>query len=82
VTAEFYSVKDVATLLSLRARSVLSLIAADELKAIDVSIRQSRRPRWRIARPDLDSFIAKRQRQPAAPRRRRRKPAPATKAYF
>jgi Helix-turn-helix domain len=82
MTAEFYSVKDVARLLSIRVRSVLSLIDLDELKAVDVSIRQNQRPRWRIARIDLDGFIARRKRQAAAPRRRRRKPALATKVYF
>jgi hypothetical protein len=75
------STREVAELLGIRVHSVLSLIASGDLKAADVSIRQSRRPRWKVAQEDIDSFLLRRTRQPATKRRRRRK-STNVKQYF
>lgn len=76
------SVKAVATLLGIRTHGVLSLIRSGELRAVDVSLTQGGRPRWRILPDDLEGFILRRTHQAPVPRRRRRKPATTVKRYF
>jgi excisionase family DNA binding protein len=75
------SVKQVAESLGIRTHGVLTLIRSGELRGVDVSLQPGGRPHWRILPDDLDGFILRRTRQPAGPRRRRRKPT-NVKAYF
>ena len=75
------SVKQVAELLGIRTHGVLALIRSGELRAVDVSLVQGGRPRWRILPDDLEGFLLRRTYQTAPPRRRRRKPT-NVKAYF
>ena len=56
-------------------------IAAGGLKAANVG-GGPQRPRYRIARPDLDTFLASRTRQPKPVKRRRRTSGPAAPQYF
>ncbi|NQT14232.1 MAG: helix-turn-helix domain-containing protein [Planctomycetes bacterium] len=77
----FYKVKRTAELLGIQQHGVLSLIKSGELRAVDVSLTQGGRPRWRIMPDDLDGFLLRRTHQTPAPRRRRRKPADVKK-YF
>jgi hypothetical protein len=81
VTDRAYSVKQVAESLRIRAHGVLALIRNGELRAVDISIQPGGRPHWRILPDDLECFLLRRTRQPAAPRRRRRKPT-TVKQYF
>jgi excisionase family DNA binding protein len=81
MTNPAYSVRRVAELLGIRQHGVLSLIRSGELRAVDVSLKQGGRPRWRIMPDDLEGFLLRRTHQPAAPRRRRRKPQ-TVKHYF
>jgi len=76
------SVKRVAELLGIRTHGVLALIRSGELIAVDVSLVPGGRPHWRILADDFEGFIARRTRQPVAPRRRRRKHANNVKQYF
>lgn len=76
------SVKQVAELLGIRTHGVLSLIRSGELRAVDVSLVQGGRPRWRIMPDDLEGFLLRRTHQVAPPRRRRRRPATTVKQYF
>jgi excisionase family DNA binding protein len=78
----FYSVREVAEMLSLRQHSILALIARGELRGIDVSLKRGRRPHWRIAAEDVEGFIARRTLQTAPRRRRRRRSATLIKRYF
>lgn len=76
------SVKQVADLLGIRTRGVLTLIRNGELRALDVSLEPGGRPRWRILPDDLDAFISRRTHQANPPRPRRRKPKTTVKVYF
>lgn len=75
------SVREVAELLGVRQHCVLTLIRNGELRAVDISLKPGGRPRWRIMPDDWDGFLSRRTYQPAAPRRRRRKPT-NVKQYF
>ena len=88
---EWLTTVDAAKELLVNADKVRSWIEAGELLASDVTIQQGGRPRWRIARRDLDAFL--RRRQPALAReaaaaaaaknRRRKAKAKATShAYY
>lgn len=55
-----YSVTDIATVLAVSARTVVDWIRVGKLQAIDVSTaRDSKRPTYRVARPDLLQFLIK-----------------------
>ena len=69
--SEFFSVREVADRLGVRAHVVLAHIASGSLRAFDVST-SGHRPHWRIASEDVEGFFLRRTHQ-AAPRRRRRK---------
>jgi excisionase family DNA binding protein len=76
------SVREVADALSIRCRSVTSLIASGQLRAVDVSLHPGGRATWRIEREELESFLRRRTHS-AAPRRRRRRAEPVEKPdYF
>ena len=82
MTDPMMSVKQVAQLLSVRQHSILNLVRTGQLRAVDVSLVQGGRPRWRILPDDLEGFILRRTHQVAPPRRRRRRPTTNLKAYF
>jgi excisionase family DNA binding protein len=69
------TVADVAELYGCDANKVLRWIASGELRAIDVSERRGRKPRWRIDVDDLRAFESRRAStagdSPKAPRRKR-----------
>ncbi len=75
------SVREVAALLGIRPHGVLALIHSNQLPAVDVSLQQGGRPRWRIFQDALEDFLLRRTHQPAAPRRRRRRNT-TVKQYF
>lgn len=76
------SVKRLAELLGIRRHGVLALIHSGELRGFDASLKPTGRALWRVLAEDLDGFILRRTYQPAAPRRRRRKPQATMKRYF
>lgn len=76
------SVKQVAETLAIRQHGVLALIRSGQLRAIDVSLQQGGRPRWRILPEDLDGFLLRRTYQAPAPRCRRQVPRTNVRAYF
>ena len=63
-----------ARLLKVDPHTVASWIKSGELIASDLARKGSRRPRWRVARCDLELFLASRRPTPPPPRvpRRRR----------
>ncbi len=76
------TVKNVATSLGIRQHGVLSFIHSGELRAVDVSLTQGGRPRWRILPDDLDSFLLRRTHQTKTTPRRRRRRTTNVKKYF
>jgi excisionase family DNA binding protein len=52
---------------------IRGFIAAGELRASNLAMRQGGRPRWRIAPVDLEEFLARRSAVPRPRRTRRRK---------
>lgn len=77
------TVSETARLLRVNRGKVLGWIASGRLKAMNTAKGQGR-PRYRIARADLDLFLTGRTRQPAAtPAKRRRRAIPdAAIRYF
>lgn len=75
------SVREVAEILGTRTHSVTALIRSHSLRAVDISLVPGGRPTWRVSREELDSFIARRTRSAAPPRRRKRKSKPV-KQWF
>ena len=51
------TVADVAGLLKVHKRTVLDLIAAGNLRAVNVGGARTHGARWRVAQRDLDNFI-------------------------
>jgi len=82
MTDRALSVREVSELLGIRTHGVLSLIHSGELRAVDVSLKQGGRPRWRILPDDLDGFLLRRTHQVPAPRRRKRRRTANVKQYF
>lgn len=75
-------VREVAERLRVKPDAILAWIRAGELRAIDVSQRRGKRPRWRILASALAAFEASRMAQPPATAVRRRKTAPGVIAFF
>lgn len=59
--SEFLTPPEVARLLRVRREKVLYWVRRGELPASDLSERRGGRPRFRIARDDLDAFLERRQ---------------------
>ena len=70
---EYQTPPEVARLLHIRVDKVRAWITRGELVASDVSERVGGRPRYRIARDDLDAFLERRQVRPAHKTTRRTK---------
>ena len=51
------TVADVAGLLKVHKRTVLDLIAAGDLRAVNVGGVRAHGARWRVAQRDLDNFL-------------------------
>ncbi|MHC4180497.1 MAG: helix-turn-helix domain-containing protein [Planctomycetota bacterium] len=73
---EFLTPPQVAAELGVKPHKVHDFIRAGELKASDLSKqRGTGRPRWKIARSDLQAFLDSRAApKPGKPQRRARKP--------
>lgn len=59
--------------LSVSHDKVLAWIRSGELHAVDLSTVQNGRPRWHIARADLEAFLSRRAATPTPKPARRRK---------
>jgi len=71
----FLTPPQVAEELGVRPHKVLAFIRNGELKASDLSERPGGRPRWKIARTDLQAFLdARAAPKPSRPRRRAKQP--------
>ncbi len=68
-----YGIKDLCDLFSVGEHTVLSWIRSGQIRAINVSRKQSGRPKWRITADSLDSFVKARTPTPPPPRASRRK---------
>ena len=77
VEKEFFSAPEVSELLKVDRNKIIQLIAIGELRAVDVSLHRSQRPRWRISRKDLEAFLSRRSStpEPEMKRRHRKKKA-------
>lgn len=71
----FLSPPEIAELLGVGHSKVLAWIMRGELRASDVATVRGQRPRYKVARADLDAFLARRSTtpEPETPRRRRKK---------
>ena len=73
----YLTVRDVAEAIALSDESVLALIRAKQLRAVNVGLGAVK-PRWRVAEADLQSFLDSRAAsptpKPTRQRRRRRDP--------
>lgn len=82
---QFYSVSDLASLLSIKSDKILIWIATGELKAFNVATSRNGRPRWRISAEAFEAFQAARsnvqQVKPKA-RRTRRQTANAPRQWI
>jgi len=78
----YVSPNQLAAELGISWAKTVGFIRSGELKAVDVSARRGGRPQWRIARADVELFLARRAATPI-PRvtRRRRKPADIIEFY-
>jgi len=80
----FLTVRQVANWLGLKkVDSVLALIHAGQLRAVNVASRPAGRPRWRISPASLDEFLDRRRAVPPekVPTRRKQVAAKVTE-YF
>lgn len=68
---EYLNPPSIARMLGVNQDKVLGWIRSGELTAVDVSATRGGRPRWRIARADLDSFLNRRRATPPPKVRRR-----------
>lgn len=83
VTAKYFTPPEVARQLGVKPSKIIGFITREELRAIDVSERGSKRPRWRVSPDDLKAFLASRSNQkPAAPVARRRRARAPLVDYF
>lgn len=57
---DYLTPPEAASLLRIDVHRVLTLIRSGELRASNVATRLSGRPRYRIARSDLDAWLARR----------------------
>ena len=57
VSSALFTVADVAELLKVNRRTVLDLIAAGELRAINIGGASTHGARWRVAQRDLSRFL-------------------------
>jgi hypothetical protein len=79
----FLTTRDVAAHLAVDVEQVLGFIHRGDLRAIDVSARRGRRPRWRIRDEDLELFLAARAAIPQrAETRKRRRKSPDVIEFF
>lgn len=71
----YLSVPEIAEMLGVGQAKVLGWIRTDQLTATDVSSNRNERPRWRISKSALESFLARRStsRQPEPSKRRRKR---------
>jgi len=73
---------EVADTLGVNADKVRTWILAGELRAVDLSIKQGGRPRWKISEDDLESFLSRRIATPPPKPTRRRKRQPENVIEF
>ena len=71
----------VARLVGVTPEKIISLIRNGELRAIDVSTRGCRRPRFRVRPEDLESWARGREAVPTPPAPRRRQQS-GPKEYY
>ncbi|HEV3022085.1 MAG TPA: helix-turn-helix domain-containing protein [Pirellulales bacterium] len=76
IARSYVSPNELAAELGVSWSKVIGWIKSGELVAVNLAAQPGRRPQWRIARTDLELFLARRSATPT-PRatRRRRKPA-------
>jgi hypothetical protein len=80
--SRYISVADVAARLDLAPESVLTLIRAGALPAVDVALPGRTRKQWRVSEGDLEAFLAARRSSPPSRRRNRRRSAEQEAAYY
>jgi excisionase family DNA binding protein len=81
---EYLKPPEIAKLLRVGGDSVLRWIHTGELRAMDSTMGQGQRPRWRIHRADLEKFLASRAATPppkSTRQRRRTKSADVIQFY-
>jgi excisionase family DNA binding protein len=74
-SGDMLTVTEAAKLLGTNRGKILGWVNSGRLKAANVAKGAGGRPRYRVARTDLDLFLASRTRQPVTRPARRRRPA-------
>jgi excisionase family DNA binding protein len=78
----FLTPPEVARRYGVSAEKVVAWIRTGELRAINLALRRSGRPRWRIDHADLLAFESRRAAVPSPPTSRRRRKSPDVIEYF
>jgi excisionase family DNA binding protein len=80
---EFFSPPEVAETIGVSHSKVLTWIASGELRALDLATHRGQRPRWKIAKADLEAFLARRSTTPTPePARRRHRVHENVREYY
>ena len=75
------TVTEAASLLKVNRDKILGWINAGRIRAANTAKADSRLPRYRITRADLDAFLARRTKMTTQPTKRRRLPAAEIRYY-
>ena len=70
---QYLTPPEVAELLGVGHPKVLSWIDSGELRSYDISTNRDQRPRYKIARDDLEKFLARRSTTPEPEKRGRKR---------
>ena len=82
IESEFLTPPEVAELLRVSHSKVLTWIGTGDLRASDLASHRGQRPRWKIAKSDLELFLARRAATPEPKPQRRRKRSDDTVIEF
>ena len=84
IKPEFIKPVDVAAYMNVPVDQVRDWIHSNQISAVDVSRQKAQRPRWRIAKSELERFLASRSSdatKTSKVRRKRRQPEHIIKYY-
>ena len=79
---EYLTPPEVGEILGVGHNKILDWVHAGELRAVDLSTSRGKRPRWRISRHDLESFLARRSATPPPTTRRQRQPSQRVTQFY
>lgn len=86
IEREWFTPPQISAMTGIKLDNVMGFIHTNELRAVNTAANPNgQRPRWRISKADLETFLASRANKPLAPRssapRRRRRKAKASREW-